>query len=498
MLQPYQPPETAAGGPLLQAQGWHLAAGVPDSRSGQPIARVRQLAEGSFDDPVLERLLLKLDAASLPLRQAEARLRQAQAVLAGAGARGWPELGLGLEGGRSGSSVGAGRGLAGQAAAAAPGSASGGAAGGSTLGGTGTGRLSGRSAGTARSGPSSRMEVGARISWTPDLWGRVAAQVGASEASAEVARADLAAVGLQLQLRLVQAYWRMRLAEQRLQLLARSVAAAERSLQLTRNQYEAGLVARADVLQAETQRQLVLTRRHALMRSRASELHAIAALLGQTPATLELPPQDAPLPAAPRLPGRLSIDVLRRRPDVRMAERRVAIANAGVGIARGAWLPDLHFSTSAGLAAETLATLLSSPLRSWSLGSQLAAVLFDGGARRAALAEQEAAYDGTVAAYRQQVLDAIKEIEDALLARRTLAEQARDQQRLVELAEAAERVVRNRYRSGLINYLELASAERLTIDSRDELLLIRAQQLAAHADLLAALGGSLPAGAASH
>ncbi|MDO5103856.1 MAG: molybdenum cofactor guanylyltransferase MobA [Lautropia sp.] len=198
---------------------------------------------------------------------------------------------------------------------------------------------------------------------------------------------------------------------------------------------------------------------------------------------------DGTMPAVPELPETLSIDLLRRRPDVRAAERRVAAANANLGIAQGAWLPDLSFNSALALGADTLSDLIASPLRTWSLGSQLAAVIFDGGTRRAELSRQEAAYDETVAAYRQQVLTAVQEIEDYLLAHRTLALQLADQARLVSLAEASERVVRNRYRSGLVNYLELATAQRLTINSQEALLNLQAERLAVHAGLLAALGG---------
>ncbi|MDO4904619.1 MAG: efflux transporter outer membrane subunit [Lautropia sp.] len=440
---------------------------VIDTTSAQSVASVPVvgLLSGSvFNDPALAELLTQLSASNLQIQQAAARLRQAEAVLSGAGASRRPQLGASLgvqRDNRSGSALN---------------SASG------SDGGSVTQNGSSRGVGNSYS-------AGANISWTPDVWGRVAAQVASSEASLAVAQADRRAIELQVQVNLIQAYWRMRLAEQRLQLLTRSIASSERSLQLTRNQYASGLVARADVLQAETQLQSVITQRHALERSRATERHAIAVLLGKPPVALRIAPGQGALADVPALPDTLSIDLLRRRPDVRSAERKVAMANASVGIAHGAWLPDLSFSSALGLGAGTFADLISSPLRTWSLGTQLAATLFDGGARRAALAQQEALYDETVAAYRQQVLTALQEIEDALLANRTLAKQTVDQQELVRLAEAAERVVRNRYQSGLVNYLELATAERLTLGSRDELLSLQAERLNAYVSLMAALGG---------
>ena len=192
----------------------------------------------------------------------------------------------------------------------------------------------------------------------------------------------------------------------------------------------------------------------------------------------------------PALPETLSIDLLVRRPDVRATERAVAAANAELGIARSAWLPDLTFTASGTLGAKTVANLISSPLRSWSVGTQLAGTLFDGGTRSSTLQQQEAAYDEKVAAYRLQVLTALQEIEDGLLSRRTLASQETDQQRLVALAQEAERVVRNRYQGGVVNYAELASAESTSLSAQSQLLSLQAERLNNYITLLAAVGGS--------
>ncbi|MDO4683692.1 MAG: efflux transporter outer membrane subunit [Lautropia sp.] len=548
VLPVHERPTAALDAPLSQAPGWHLGteetgaddrdgAGTGTGTGTAEAAALLQQDEGEsrsgragpsglpvvgllsdsplFDDPVLDALLKELGEQNLRIRQAAARLRQAEAALSGADASRWPQLGVNLSGRRSNSSGGS---LSGGGLSVGNGAVGGGPGNISHGAGDGVGSVSGSGNGSqgssSRSGPRNSFTAGASISWTPDLWGRVAAQVAASEASLAVAEADRQAVVLQMQVSLVQAYWRMRLAEARLALLQRSIGTTERSLQLTQNQYKAGLVARADVIQAQTQWQGLVTQRHGLARHQAIERHAIAALLGKAPALFRLPEataagttsggsapaeaaapemertQGSPtLPAVPELPETLSIDLLRRRPDVRAAEQKVVAANAGLGIARGAWLPDLSFSSAFALGADTLADLISSPLRTWSLGSQLAAVLFDGGARRAELARQEAAYDETVAAYRQQVLTAVQDIEDQLLTHRTLALELADQQALVALAEASERVVRNRYQSGLVNYLELASAQRLTINSQEALLNLQAERLAAHVNLLAALGG---------
>ena len=543
VMTPYKVPASALEAPLEQNSGWHLASstereaaahqaqagqagavgqktgtadkaaprGTDVSAAGAPsggtagdagrqpddrIAVVSLIDGAAFQDPVLQGLLQRMQTGNLSMVQAQARLRQAQAALSGAGASRLPQVSVNAQAGRQGSK---------------------GSTTGNSSGSTGSSRalnalgldeqtlsqLSGNS-----TGATNNVQAGTTISWAPDLWGKVSAQVESSHAALQAAEANRRAAELQAQVSLIQAYWRMRLAEAQLILQARSEATSERSLQLTRNQYRAGLVTRADVVQAETSLQSVVTQRHALERSRDTERHAIAVLLGLPPSSLsaaDLAPTamantvpggkdaSAPpvmLPAVPAIPETLSIDLLRRRPDVRVAERQVAAANADVGVARGAWLPDLTLSTSGTLSSATVANLLSSPLRSWSVGAQLAQTLFDGGTRSAALKTQEAAYDEKVAAYRLQVLTALQEIEDGLLSRRTLAHQETDQQRLVALAQEAERVVRNRYQGGVVNYAELASAESTSLSAQGQLLSLQTERLNNYITLLAAVGGS--------
>ena len=525
VMTPYKVPSSALEAPVEQNSGWHLASstereaaanqsqagqngavgqktgtadkaasrGTDPSAAGGPsggtggdagrppddrIAVVSLIDGAAFQDPVLKDLLQRLQSGNLSMVQAEARLRQAQATLSGAGSKG-STTGRSSSGGNAGalSALGLDQDTLSQ------------------LGGNGK-------------GATNNVQAGTTISWAPDLWGKVSAQVESGRAAVQAAEANRRAAELQAQVSLIQAYWRMRLAEAQLILQARSEATSERSLQLTRNQYQAGLVTRADVVQAETSLQSVVTQRHALERSRDTERHAIAVLLGLPPSSLsaaDLAPTamantvpggkdaSAPpvmLPAVPAIPETLSIDLLRRRPDVRVAERQVAAANADVGVARGAWLPDLTFSTTGTLSSATVANLISSPLRSWSVGVQLAQTLFDGGTRNAALKTQEAAYDEKVAAYRLQVLTALQEIEDGLLSRRTLANQETDQQRLVALAQEAERVVRNRYQGGVVNYAELASAESTSLSAQSQLLSLQADRLNNYITLLAAVGGS--------
>ena len=553
------------------ASGTHTAPGSQsDAQTATALTTVSLLNGAAFNDPVLNTLLQRQQTGNLSLVQAEARLRQAQAVLMGAGAARLPQVSANLGGNRQGSKGGQSSGGSLSSALGGRGAGTGGA------GGTDAAGTDGLSSLLGGSGVSNTVQAGTSITWAPDLWGRVAARADASRASLEAAEADRRAAELQAQVSLIQSYWRMRLAEARLALLERSIATAQRSLDLVRNQHKAGLVARADVVQAETRLQSVLTQRHELTSSRDTERHAMAVLMGLPPSALTpdmlrpaetasksiasgstadgavaapqtadarqatdasqaspsasvpegsrssprapqatqgqasparqatdgLPPgtsgkttlsQSAPaiqMPSVPGLPETLSIDLLVRRPDVRSAERAVAAANAELGITRSAWLPDLTFSTSGSLGAETVANLLSSPLRTWSVGTQLAATLFDGGTRRSTLKQQEAAYDEKVAAYRQSVLTALQEVEDGLLNYQTLRLQEADQQRLVDLAQESERAVRNRYQSGLVNYLELSTAESTSLSAQDQLLSLQANRLNNYITLLSAVGGS--------
>lgn len=555
--------ESNAGQGAAGQQGTGQPASADASQIPAPLATVTLLNGAAFDDPVLTHLLERQQTGSLTLIQSEARIRQARAVLAGAGASRLPQVTANAGGTRQGTKA------SGSASSSMSSAMSG--SGTSATGTTGSSGMSGMSGGL---GVANTVQAGTSISWAPDLWGRVSAKVEGSRASLEAAEADRKAAELQAQVSLIQSYWRMRLAEARLVLLERSIATAERSLKLVRNQHASGLVARADVVQAETRLQTVLTQRHELVSSRDTERHAMAVLMGippsaltaemlkpaagsvlgrqigssgaampsasgagspeasgaGTPQTSGMPGtgsssasgfrktadasdtgktvkpgtegadgpdrasgQTAPpvqLPSVPALPESLSIDLLVRRPDVRATERAVAAANAELGIARSAWLPDLTFTASGTLGAETVANLISSPLRSWSVGTQLAGTLFDGGTRSSTLQQQEAAYDEKVAAYREAVLKALQEVEDGMLNFQTLRNQEADQQRLVELAQESERVVRNRYQSGLVNYLELSTAESTSLSAQDTLLSLQANRLNNYITLLAAVGGS--------
>ena len=402
-----------------------------------------------YADTELDRLLRRVGEANPELAQAEARWRQALAQVDAARALALPQVGAGASATRSGGSAAAGT-----------------------------------SAGTRQ-----LYAAGVDLSWSPDVWGRVALSRQAATAGAEAQAALADAARLALQLAAAQGYVRLRALDAQLALQAQADVAYARSLQVTQLQYEAGLVARADVIQAETQLQSLRTQVFIITRQRALEANALALLAGATPREYPIAARDSALPAVPAVPAALPGELLRRRPDLAAAERALAAAHARLGVAQRAWLPDLTLSASGTLQASSLARLLDAPARVWSLGPQLAATLFDGGARRADEATFLAAYDEQAAAWRGGVLSAVRETEDALAQLASLAEQELQQQQLVSLANENERVVGYRYEAGEISFLEVAIAQNLALSARRAALDVQADRLAASMALVAALGG---------
>src|SRR5690606_2426811 len=294
--------------------------------------------------------------------------------------------------------------------------------------------------------------------WELDLWGRVRSSVAAAEAAASASEADLAAARLSLQALLAQSYHQLRIADAQRKLLADTVASYERSLKLTRDRLAAGVATRADVAQAESQLKNAEAQRLEVGIARAQPEHAIALLTGRAPSALAL--AEAPMPAElPPVPAGIPSRLLERRPDIAAAERRVAAANAQIGVVRAAYFPTLTLSADGGLRSNRLGELLSLPNRFWSLGPALAASLFDGGARAAASAQAVAAYDATVAAYRQTVLTAFGEVEDNLVALSVLADQENVQREALAAARTSLDIVTLQYKAGTVSYLNVIVAQ---------------------------------------
>lgn len=348
----------------------------------------------------------------------------------------------------------------------------------------------GNSSGTGR-GPSTVDTVSLGAAWEPDLWGRVRRDVESQNATVVATLADLESTRLSLQAQLVQNYVQLRLAEAQRAVLDETVQGYTRALELTRNRYTQGVVTRADVAQAQAQLATAQAQYTDADITRAQLEHAIATLVGVTPAelTIAVDPQRARAMPVPDVPGLVPSQLLERRPDIAGAERRVAAANAQIGVAQAAWFPVLDLSGSVGYRNTSWANLLSTPNRIWSLGATLAETIFDGGRRDATIDVAKASYDASVANYREAVLAAFQEVEDNLATLRVLADEARYQQESVRAARESLELTTNQYKAGTVSFLNVLTAQNTLLNSQLSELNLRGRQLLASAGLIKALGG---------
>ena len=328
----------------------------------------------------------------------------------------------------------------------------------------------------------------ANATWELDLWGRVLGNVSGADARLQASAADLAAARLSVQALLTQTYFSLRAAEAQTALLDRSVAAYQRSRELTQNRYAAGIVSAADLAQAQTQLKSTQAQTVEANSSRAQLEHALATLLGKSPALLALP-RTAALPAVPSIPLQLPANLIERRPDIAAAERRVAAANAQIGVAQSAFFPAVTLSATAGFRGSNLAQLLSAPNLFWSLGPALAATLFDGGARKSAEESARATLDQVTASYRQTVLVALQEVEDNLVIAASLEEQLVLQTDAFTAAQRNLEITNNQYRAGIVSYLSVVTAQATALGAERTLLDVRNRRLGAVTQLLKNLAG---------
>ncbi|MFI4901794.1 MAG: efflux transporter outer membrane subunit [Burkholderiales bacterium] len=324
--------------------------------------------------------------------------------------------------------------------------------------------------------------------WEIDLWGHVRRAVEASEANATASAADLESARLSIQAQLAIAYFTLRVSDSGQRLLDRTVDAYQQSLTLTTNRYNAGVVARADVVQAQTQLKSAQAQAVDNRATRAQFEHAIAVLTGRAPAQFSLAvANDLPVPSdvPPGVPSQL----LERRPDIAAAERRMAAANAQIGVATAAFYPTISLSASGGAASSDLAHLLSLSNRFWSVGANLAEPLFDAGLRRAQRDQTIAQYDAAVANYRQTVLGGFQEVEDNLSTLAVLKDEATIQSQAVDAARLALELVTNQYKAGIVDFLNVVAAQTVLFNNERTLVLLRGRQWQANVTLVKALGG---------
>ena len=430
----YQRPDSSVPVEFRHTPGWKVA---------QPAELSSSVAWWSlYQDASLADLLKQLETSNQNLRAAEAAWREARALVGGSRSALYPNA---------------------------------------------TGQV-----GTSRTGNDQGVnksnEVALGLSWQLDIWGQVRRQVEASEANAQASAAEWAGVRLSQQSELVQNYLQLRVIDEQMRLLDATVKAYQRSLQLTENRYKAGVVTRADVSQALTQLKNTQAQRLDLDWQRARYEHAIALLVGSTPNAVQVASVET-LPQLPVLPIDVPSALLERRPDIAVAERQVMAANAEIGVAETAYFPDLTLSASGGYRGSNLADWISMPNRFWSIGPQFAMTLFDAGLRRSKVEQAEARYDQQVARYRQTTLQAIGEVEDALVQLNVLAEEIQVQREALAASQDTLRLTENQYQAGMVDYLAVTSAQTIALNSERTLLNLLGTQLTASVQLISALGG---------
>jgi len=325
-------------------------------------------------------------------------------------------------------------------------------------------------------------------SWEPDFFGRVRRTVESAQANAQASAGDLENLSLALHADLAVDYFQLRTFDAEEQLLKDSVVAFERALELTQNRYQGGVASGVDVAQAKTELETTRAQAIDVQVARAQFEHAIAVLVGEPASSFSLPhaPWSVPPPVIP--PG-LPSDLLERRPDIAAAERRMVAANAQIGIARANYFPSIVLSGSGGFESSTITNWLAGPSGFASAGVSALVTAFDVGRRRAISEQATAAYNQSVANYRQTILVSFKEVEDNLSALRILESEAQTQDAAVAAAEHSLDLSNNRYKGGVVTYLEVITAQNTALTNERAAIDILRRRLTASVQLIQALGG---------
>ncbi len=450
----YQRPETDTSGPFKEA-----VPGDANAAAGWKIAEPRDAAlRGNwwelYQDPQLNSLEKRVSISNQTVAAAEANYRAARALVAEARAGLFPTLSVSPSVTRS------------------------------------------RSSPAASSGTNSNTNTATRTYYTlpldasyqVDLWGKIRNTIAQNAALAQASAADVATALLSTQSQLAQDYFQLRAVDEQRAILDSTLADYQASLHLVDALYRNGLASDEDLAEAETQLDSAEAQATDLGVARGQLEHAIAVLIGVPPARFSL----AVLPfkpAVPVIPVGLPADLIERRPDIATAERQVAAANAGIGIARAAYFPSLTLSGDAGYESNGLSQLFDWPNRFWSLGPSMTETLFQGGAIRAANAQARAEYDQTVANYRQTVLTAFQSVEDNLISLRVLSAEEGQQHRAVAEAEREVQLTNARYKLGLDSYVNVITAQNTYLTNREAELQIQLRRITASINLINDLGG---------
>jgi len=438
-----------AVGPNYKRPAFAATPAYKESSDWKPTEPADALATGPwwllFKDPELDALEAKIDVSNQNVKAAVAAVDQARALVSQARAAYYPSIDLSA------------------------------------------GRARGRDLGSPTLNTNT---VGASLAWTLDIWGQTRRTVESDVASAEANVAALAFTRLTAQADLATDYFQLRAQDQLQRLLDETVTIQQKSLKITENQYKFGVAARADVVSATAQ--LLSTQAQQINAGvqRGVLEHAIAVLIGEQPADFSVAktPMRSDVPTVP--PG-LPSSLLERRPDVAEAERKIAAANAQIGVAVAGFFPTLTLSGSdeyTGIAG-SLSRLIRLPNQIWSVGPTLAGNLFNGGANRAQVLQARAAYDATVANYRQTVLSGLQQVEDDIVTLRILERQAVVEDAAVKASKESEVLTLNQYKAGTVPYSSVITAQTTTLTSEQSQLTVLSDRLQASVGLIQALGG---------
>ena len=350
---------------------------------------------------------------------------------------------------------------------------------------TGSGARSG-GGGEQQTNNNFKASIGA--SWEPDIWGRLRAGVTGADASAAASAADLAAARLSAQGELATNYFSLRQSDAQISLLNATIDGYKRVLDITSNRFNSGIAAKSDLLQAQTQLANAQIDLSSQTRARAQLEHAIAILLGKAPSDFSLAVAPWTL-TVPEVPLGVPSTLLQRRPDIAAAERRVAVANEQIGIARSAYYPSLNLTGSYGSGASKVGDLFNASSSLWSLGVSAAQTLFNAGATTASVDAAKAGHEAAVARYRQTVLAAFGAVEDQLSATRALAEQLALRQQASSAADQVEQQMLNRYNAGQVGYTDVVTAQVTALSARRSLVQAQADRQTTAVALIQSLGG---------
>lgn len=453
----YHRPSVPMPAEYKELPGWSVAAPAADAPKGEWWT--------AFNDPLLDELEPKVSVSNQTVAQDYANYQQALAEVQVARSALFPVIGI--------------TGSATRQRTATDNTGTVGTVG--TVGAVGVSPIGSRGVVTAGS-------LEGTASWAPDLWGAVRRNIQESKATAQASAATLANATLSEQTALATAVIELRISDSNIELYKKTVDAYTEYLRVVTNQGKAGTAAPSDVITARTQLANTQSSLIALGVARAQYAHAIAVLVGKNPEDLEIA-QSTHVPDMPSVPAAMPSGLLQRRPDIAVAERQMAAANAAIGVAEAAYYPTLSLSAADGFSQSPLAGLIHAANHVWSLGADADETLFQGGLTHAQVAAAQAAYEASVANYRATVLKALQNVEDDLAGLRILGQQNAVLESAVSDATRGAEIAFNEYRAGTVDYTTAANAQAAQLSSQETLLGVKQQRLLDAVSLIGDLGG---------